>query len=414
MPYAEHPDNSRWAPAWTVEEGEKRAWELLRDTFGESADAVVSAPGMVNIIGDHTDYNGGLSLATALAHRAFIAAKSRDDSVIRVVRKGVSEGANAGSVWYGDLNDLTPGAIPGWPARIASVFWALMERGFSGKGMDIAVASAVPRQSGMSSSAAVSAGIALAINHLWRLALETEQGRAELADACVDGESSFLGITEGGAPSGGLDLHTVLRCEPGEALLLDFFHSPPQVQHYPLYFPEYGLALMMVDTRVRPASNAEISAQRRAECAEAARDLGVRSLRELELRPQPLRDVALLTNEVSRKRARHVLHENDRVRQVIGELSGTGPAHERFVAIGKSLYRSHASQDVDFDLSSDLLNVTVEAAFQEGALGAHLTGWGRGGAVLTLVRRAEAERIARAIDQAYRDRGLDLPHYAIL
>lgn len=414
MPYAEHPDNERWISAWSQEEGEKQAWELLRDTFGESADAVVSAPGMSNIIGDHTDYNGGLSLATALSHRAFVAAKSRTDSVIRVVRQSAGEEVSGQSVWYGDLNDLNPGTVPGWPARIASVFWALMERGYDGKGMDIAVASCVPRQMGMSSSAAVSAGVALAISKMWRLALETENGRAELAEACVDGESSFVGIAEGGAPSGGLDLHTVLRCEPGEALLLDFFHHPPQVQHYPLYFPEYGLALMMVDTRVRPESNSEVSVQRRTECAEAARDLGVNSLRELELRPQSFRDVALLSSETSRKRARHVLHENERVRQVISELSGTGPAHERFVAIGKCLYRSHASLDVDFDLSSELINATVEAAFQAGALGAHLTGWGRGGAVITLVRRAEAERVARAIDDMYRERALELPHYAIL
>jgi galactokinase len=414
MPFSVPSDADRWSPAWTVEQGEQRAWELLRDTFGESADKVVSAPGMVNIIGDHTDYNGGLSLATVLAHRAYVAAKSRDDSKIRVVRRGVSEGASAGSVWYGDLEDLVPGHIPGWPARIASVLWSLMERGFSGTGMDIAIASSVPRQSGMSSSAAVSAGIALAANSLWRLALETESGRAEMAEACVEGESSFLGINEGGAPSGGLDLHTVLRCEPGEALLLDFIHSPPLAQHYPLYFPEYGLALMMIDTRVRPASNSEISAERRAECAQAASALGVASLRELELRPQPLRDVAVMTDELLRKRARHVLHENDRVRQVLRELAGTGPAHERFVAIGKCMYRSHASLDVDFDLSSELLNMTVEAAFQAGALGAHLTGWGRGGAVLALVRRSEAERLSRTLDDVYRDRGLDLPHYSIL
>lgn len=197
-------------------------------------------------------------------------------------------------------------------------------------------------------------------------------------------------------------------------MLLDFQHTPPEALHTPMYFPEYGLSLLWIDTLVRPESNHEISAARRAECAAAAQELGVSSLRELEDIPVPLREIERLEDPVLRRRARHVLHENDRVRLVLGELAGTGPAHERFVAVGKAMYRSHASLDVDFDLSSELLNVTVDAAFEAGALGAHLTGWGRGGAVLSLVRRSEVRRITDAVDAAYEQRDLPLPHYAML
>lgn len=414
MPAPDLPDPSRWYHAWSEAEGSERAWNLLRDTFGETARHELSAPGMVNLIGDHTDYNRGLALPTVLPHRAYVAAVPRADSQIRIVLDDGDALQGPGVAWFGDLNELHPGEVTGWPARPASVLWAVQERGFFGQGMSIAVTSCVPHRVGMSSSAALSAAVALMANELWGLALDTPAGRVELAEACVEGESVFVGAPDHGAPSGGLDLHTVLRCEPGEALVLDFDHSPPEALHTPMYFPEYGLTLLWIDTLVRPESNHEISAQRRAECAAAAAALGVSSLRELEQRPTPLRDVERIADPILRKRARHVLHENDRVRLVLGELAGTGPAHERFVAIGKAMYRSHASLDQDFDLSSDLLNATVDAAFEAGALGAHLTGWGRGGAVVALVRRAEVWRVTQAIDAAYEQRGLPLPHYAVL
>jgi galactokinase len=414
MPVPDQPDSRRWSHAWSEDEGATRAWNLLRDTFGISPERQLSAPGMVNIVGDHTDYNRGLALPTVLPHRAYVAAAARTDGQVRIVCDDGDALPGPGAAWFGDIDDVRPGEITGWPARPASVLWALQERGYSGPGMSIAITSCVPRRSGMSSSAALSAAVSLAANELWGLALDTPSGRIELAEACVEGEAAFVGPTDGGAPSGGLDLHTVLRCPPGEAMLLDFKTSPPEALHTPMYFPEYGLSLLWIDTLVRPESNHEISAARRAECAAAARALGVASLRDLEDLPMPLREIERLEDPVLLRRARHVLHENDRVRLVLGELAGTGPAHERFVAVGKAMYRSHASLDVDFDLSSEILNVTVDAAFEAGALGAHLTGWGRGGAVLALVRRAEVNRIAAAVDAAYAARDLPLPQYAML
>lgn len=407
-------DIPRWARAWGSDEGRERAWNLLRDTFGADAHKELSAPGMVNVIGDHTDYNHGLALPTVLRHRAYVAARPRRDNQVRVAYEGADAGAGAPAVWFGDLDNLVPGAVSGWPARIASVFWALLERGYSGGGMDIAIASCVPARMGMSSSTAASAATALVADELWGLALDTEDGRRELAEACVDGEQAFVGDPDGGAPTGGIDFHTVLRCAPGDAVLLDFATPSPSVLSIPLYFPEYGLSLMLIDTRVRPESNAGISSARRAECQAAAESLGVPSLRELEERPTALQEIAHLDDPVLMRRARHVFHENERVRLVFGELSGTGPAHERFVAVGKAMYRAHASLDLDFEISSDLLNMTVDSVFQEGALGAHLTGWGRGGAVLALVRKTEAERIAAALDEVYASRGLEPPHYALL
>lgn len=414
MPATVRQDSSRWSHAWTQEEGETRAWDLMRDTFGISADHMVSAPAMVNIIGDHTDYNAGLALPSVLAHRVYVAASARTDNQVRIVSESGESMSGPGPAWFGSLDDLQPGGVSGWPARPAGILWALRERGYSGGGMNIAIAGCVPRGSGMASSAALSGAIALTINELWGLALETPAGRTELSEACVEAEAAFVGTPDGGAPSGGLDIHTVLRCAPGEAVLFDFQQSPPEALHTPLYFPDYGLSLLWIDTMVRPESNREVSRERRAECAAAAAELGVKVLRELEDRPQPLRELEELSSPILRKRARHVLHENDRVRLVMGELAGTGPAHERFVAIGKAMYRSHASLDLDYDLSSELLNLTVDSAFEAGALGAHLTGWGRGGAVLALVRRTEVHKVAAAVDRVYEAKGLQLPRFAML
>lgn len=408
------PNQPRWDQAWPAEVGIERARTLLRDTFGVNPDREVSAPGMVNVIGDHTDYNGGLTMSTVLPHRAWLAAAARSDNKIRVVCEGFGGPDGRGGVWAGDINNLEPGLITGWPARIASVFWALMERGYSGGGMDLAIVSCIPSRMGMSSSAAASAVVALAANELWGLALDTPAGRHELANACVEGEQVFVGDPDGGAPSGGLDLHTVLRCEPGDALVLDFSKPSPAATSLPLYFPEYGLRLLLIDTRVRPSSNSEISALRRAECLAAAQALGVGSLSEMSKRPRALQEISHLEDPILERRARHVFHENERVRLVASELSGTGPAHERFVAVGKAMFRSHASLDLDFDLSSELLNLTVDSAFANGALGAHLTGWGRGGGVLALVRKSEATIVANALDEVYQAEGLELPHYALL
>ncbi len=124
--------------------------------------------------------------------------------------------------------------------------------------------------------------------------------------------------------------------------------------------------------------------------------------------------IEALDDPLLRKRARHVFTENERVELVFDELTGTAPAHERFVAIGKAMYRSHASLEVDFDVSNDALNLAVDVAFNAGALGARLAGSGRGGSVVALIRHTQAASTAQLIDEAFREEGFPRPSFALI
>uniref|UniRef100_UPI0025D1060B galactokinase n=1 Tax=uncultured Demequina sp. TaxID=693499 RepID=UPI0025D1060B len=241
-----------WIDPWTRGQGESRSRALLSQTWGGEAEGVWSAPGRVTIIGEHTDYSSGMSLPTVTSHRTYVAARLRDDHVLRVASEGAEAFDGPGVSWEGSIEDIEPGSVEGWPAYVASVIWALRERGYDGAGMDLAITSCVPPGAGLASSGALECATALAVNALWRLALDSDEAHAELAEACIHGEEAIAG-----APSGGLDQHTQLRCREGEALELDFSERPPTARHCPLYFPDYGLGLLVIDVRTRARRRTE-------------------------------------------------------------------------------------------------------------------------------------------------------------
>ena len=253
------------------------------------------------------------------------------------------------------------------------------------------------------------AALSLVLQEVWGLALDTEQGRIELAEVCMEAESEFAGV-----PTAGMVQHTILRCPPGQAVLMDFATTPPQISFQPLYFPEYGLGLLLIDTgKPNTLSLAEYSS-RWPQVAAACEELGVKSLREVADAPHAMRRVEAIKDPVIRARARHVVTEIERVRLVSAELSGTAPAHERFVTIGKALYRSHASLEVDYELSNPETNAVVDAAFRAGALGARLVEGGFGGAAVALIRRAQADVTARLIAEAMTDAGYSAPSLGMI
>lgn len=399
------PEGPAWVKAWTPAEGRDRAASLLRQELGVDATCHWSAAGRATLVGEHTDYNAGLSLATVTPHRAYVAAAPREDDVVRVTSGlgDVLEGP--GRVWEGRVGEA-PGPDLGWPAYPAGIVWAMHERGFSGRGMDLAIESCLPPQGGLASSAAVLGATALAVNDLWRLALDGDDGRSELADACVDAENAMAGVM-----CGPLDPHVVLRCGADEALLLDFSGRSVSATHYPMYIRDYGLGLLVVDTQVPHGDVRPWFESRRAECAAAAHALGAADLREIADSPQALRRVESLEDPIARRRARHVVSEIERVRLVAAELGGTAPAHERFVSIGKAIFRSHASLDVDYEASRPSLDLAVDAAFRAGALGARVSGAGGGGSVIALVRKAQAESTATQIADAFTAEGRLAPRF---
>lgn len=395
--------------AWSLEEGERHARARMRHVWGVEARHVWSAPGLLNIIGEYTDMSHGVALSTPIPHRTFAAVAPRTDNVVRISSDRSDDKGNALPPWVGDLDSLQAlGDQDSWVAYPAGVLWSLLERGYVGTGVDIAFASCVPRSAGLSSSTALTAATALAANALWGLALKTDISAVDLAEVCMDASNE----ASGGATAG-LAPHAILRGSPGEALHLDFATSPPIATACPLPFREYGLGLLIVGTDVQNPDGAATIRERMAETRRAVEALGVTSIGAMRGTRGALARIEALDDPLLRKRARHIFTENERVELVRDELTGIAPAHERFVAVGKAMYRSHASLDVDFDVRNDALNLAVDAAFGAGALGARLAGSGRGGSAVALIRRAQANVTARLIDEAFRDSGLPRPAFAL-
>ena len=404
------PDNAdtRWMAAWSREEGSRRARNSLLSTFGVEAKGTWSAPGRVSLLGDYTDISNGVSLSTEIPHRTYVAVARRDDSVVRITTDLVHDANDAPSVWEGSLETLEDLRDKDeWMSYPAGVLWSLQERGYAGHGMDIAVTSCVPISAGLGSSTSLAAATALAVNAVWGLALPTGVGATELAEVCMDAENDLVG----GATAGVVP-HTILRCAPGEAIHLDFSARPPIAQLCPLTLAEYGLGLLIIDTGVRSTRQVAMVRDRMAAADAAAVALGISELRELHAGPNGLARIESIVDPILRKRARHIFTENERVDLVRDELTGTAPAHQRFVAVGKAMYRSHASLEMDFDVSRTELNLAVDTAFRVGALGARLVGAGDGGSAIALIRRSQSTGAAQLIDAEFQDRGLARPRFA--
>lgn len=403
----DHTD-TRWMTAWSREEGASRATAGLRTAFGVAAKGTWSAPGRVTLVGEYTDISNGVCLATVIPHRTYIAAARRDDTIVRITTDLFRGDDDAPAVWEGDLDSLEDlRDEDAWMSYPAGVLWSLQEHGYAVGGMDMAIASCVPISSGVGSSTSLTAATALAVNDVWGLALPTGLDATELAEVCVDAENDLVGGATAGATQ-----HTVLRCAPGEAIHLDFGTRPPAAQPCPLTLAEYGLGLLIIDTGVRSTRQVAMVRERMADADAAAKALGVSRLRELHAGPNGLARIESIVDPIVRKRARHIFTENERVDLVRDELSGTAPAHERFVTVGKAMYRSHASLEVDLDVSCYELNLAVDTAFRVGALGARLVGAGGGGSAIALIRRSQAPVAARLIDEAFQENGLSRPRFA--
>lgn len=396
--------------AWSSSEGAARASALLGSTWSTSPRSLTSAPGNLTIIGDYTDLGDGVGLPTVTPHRAYAAASPRRDDVVRIVLEAPASSVTEARTWEGSLASIDEAmADTGWHTHIASVLWSLIERGYSGPGMDIAISTCVPFGSGLSAMSALTVATARAVNDLWGLSLTHADRALELVDVCIDAEN---GIQRWG--TAGLVQHSLIRCSDGEALYLDFSTRPASATPCPLYFPDYGLGLLIMTTAEPPGRIGDVVQARMAEIGAATTTLGVKSLRELQDAPEGLARIESLADQVLRRRARHVLTENERVDLVRDELSGTAPAHERFVAVGKAMYRSHASLEMDFEVSSAELNLAVDTAFRLGALGARMVGPGCGGSAVALVRRAAARATAQAVTAEFAAAGASPPSFALV
>jgi len=366
---------------------EQNAVRLFSDRYGGQPEGVWYAPGRVNLIGEHTDYNDGFALPFALGTGVYVAAARRDGDTIALASRQQGGAAIAVS-----LTRLAPGSVRGWAAYPAGVAWALRSAGHQVAGMNIAIDADLAMGAGLSSSAALECAAGLAMADLFGLPIS----RTELAELGRRAENDFVG-----APTGLMDQLAVLFCEEQRAMLLDC--RSVAGTSVPLDVAAAGLALLVIDTRVKHELSDGGYGARQRSCAQAAQDLGVRALRDVS-------DVSMLDrldDLVIRRRARHVVTENQRVVEVAEQLRTGRPDR-----IGPLLTASHLSLRDDFDVSWPEADAAVEAALGTGALGARMTGGGFGGSVIALTPARSAHAVADAVASRFSLQGWQAPAIA--
>ncbi|MFJ3928451.1 galactokinase [Streptomyces sp. NPDC090022] len=364
-----------------------RVADTFRQIFGESPDGVWAAPGRVNLIGEHTDYNDGFALPIALPQTTLIAARRRADGRLRL-----HSAQGDGRITDLAVAELSPGTVTGWSRYPAGVVWALAQAGHAVGGADLHVDSTVPTGAGLSSSAALECAAALAFDEMYGLRLDGP----ELARLAQRAENDFAGV-----PCGIMDQMASICCTTGAALHLDA-RTPDRPRQVPLDLPRHGLRLLLVDTRVTHDLGDGAYAALRAGCERAARLLGLPALRDLPAAHLP-RALRVLPAELV-PLVRHVVTENDRVAEAVTRLRQGDVA-----ALGPILTAGHASLRDDYRVSCPEADLAVTAARGAGALGARMTGGGFGGCVVVLTEAAREDQVNREVPAAFAAAGFRPP-----
>lgn len=339
-----------------------------------------SAPGRVNLIGEHLDYHGGPVLPIAIDRRTHVTAAIRDDDRVVVRSELADEPIEFGT-------GTAPGEVGGWAGYVAGTVWAMRQAGVAVPGLSLAVASDVPLGAGLSSSAALECAVAAAIRDL----CGQHMSDIELALVAQQAENGYVGV-----PSGAMDQLASVCGVEGHALLIDT--SGPTVDAVPARWTDAGLALLVVDT----AASHELSdggyATRRRESEAAGHTLGIALLSTASTADLDGLDGVQL------RRARHVVTETARVHAAVTAMAAGDWKH-----IGELFTASHASLRDDYEVSAAELDVTVEATLRAGALGARMTGGGFGGSAIALVADDQVDAVVTAVEKAFVGRGFAEP-----
>ncbi|NUR99350.1 MAG: galactokinase [Kribbellaceae bacterium] len=356
------------------------------DVFGTAPDGSWRAPGRVNLIGEHTDYNDGVVLPIALPNQIVVTAGRRTDG-----RVAVASGGHADVVEFA-LESLRPGSVGDWAAYPAGAAWVLREAGYPIGGANLRFESDLPSGAGLSSSAALLCATAIALLGL----AGVEVDPAEVARLAQRAENSYVG-----APVGLMDQTASMCCTAGHALAFDIRSGA--LDQIPFDPEADGLRLLVVDVKApHRHADGEYAARRRS-CEHAAAALGVPALRSVDYAEL---DAALarLDDDVDRRRVRHVVTEIKRTEDAIA-LMRAG----RLRDVGPLFTASHVSLRDDFEVTVPELDVAVDAALDAGALGARMTGGGFGGCIIALVEADAAESVLAAIEKAFAEHGFAAP-----
>jgi galactokinase len=336
------------------------------------------APGRVNLIGEHTDYSCGLVLPVAVDCGVTVRWRP-DPTTIRLRSSEFPETVELRA------DGAAPTELAGWVRYAAAVAELLSERGRPAVGLDGAVSSTVPVGAGLSSSAALTVALALALCR----AAEFELPRLELAHVAQEAERRAVGV-----PVGLMDPAASLLGRRGHALLLDC-----GTEQYRLVPLPTDLAVVVLDSGVRHSHEHSGYAARRTELERALPALGGSRPSEVTVEAAEAAALAAGVDEIARRRLRHVVSENDRVRACVRALEAPGDLDRHLLGV---LFREgHASLRDDFEVSIPEIDLLVELAYEEGAVAARLTGGGFGGSVVALADAGTADAFAARVTAAY-------------
>ncbi len=360
----------------------------FQKTYGRPPRYVAAAPGRVNVIGEHTDYNDGFVLPMAIEFYTIMAADKRPDGAGIVTLRSTSQ-ADAATI---DLAQPIKPTPPKWGNYPRGVFAGFQARGVNPGGLDVLVHSTVPLGSGLSSSAALEVCTATLIEAVTGKSIDPVE-KALLAQKA---EHDFAGV-----PCGIMDQFISALGREGHLLLLDC--RTRQTELVPMSDP--SVALLIINTNVKHELSGGEYAERRAQCEEAARNLGVKSLRDVTA--DQLEKGKAKLSELVFRRARHVIGEIERTTH-----AAEGIRQSNWPTVGQFMYASHAALRDDYEVSCAELDVVVEIAedigYKGGIYGCRMTGGGFGGCCVALVKASAAESISKKIAADYKARtGID-------
>ena len=366
-----------------------RVTTRFTEVVGTDPLGVWSAPGRITIIGDHTDYNAGLSLPIAINLSVVVAVGVRNDGRVRVI-------SPFGDTTTVELTRCVPGSVSGWAAVPLGVLWALGGSRGGASGLDIVIDSDIPDGSDFGASSAIACAVAVAANDLW----EIDLGRMELVHACQRAEHDMVG-----APTTMVETATAMFGETDSAVLVDC--QLAEASAVPFAIADAGLALLVIVSDGHRSPGGAANQDRRTSCLRAAESLGVETLRDLAVNDLPR--VRETQDEETYRRVRHVVTENARVAAVAELLWSDGPR-----AIGGFLVASYLSMRDDFDVHNSHSARSIRSAQRAGALGARMSGGGLGGVVIALVPTEVLSFVERKVRQAFADEQLGEPELLVV
>ena len=354
--------------------------------FNTAPQFIVRAPGRVNLIGEHTDYNDGFVLPMAIDRAVWIALSPRMDSQVRIRSLDLGEDSAF------DLNSITKGE--GWVEYIKGIANELQKSGYALRGFDGMITGDIPRGAGLSSSAGVELATARAFSVISEIAWDAPQ----MARHAQKAENEWVGVN-----CGIMDQMASAASREGYALFLDC--RTLEYEHAPL--PE-SISIVILDTSTRRGLVDSAYNERRSQCEEAARWFGVTALRDVSPEMFLKSKAEHELNQVVMKRARHIISENARVLEAVQVMKAGN-----IKRLGELFNASHDSLRDDFEVTNDALNIMVNCAReQESCYGARMTGAGFGGCAVALVKKENAQDFANAVSAAYRQKsGLEASIY---